>query len=264
MSLPGGGLVYEPGQMWCSFFGCLTTGQFPAPTWVNWSALSGRMDQACNAVNTSAYPAYEGNVLKSLTLNMPLAIHWNGATTVQGVRTGTSMAPFFSTDPLGTDNLRKVAELTGSNPLFPVYLATGLPVATKQVTDPLDDLKAQLPAGTLDQQEQQGAATFLQTWQHLDTVTDVRPITYYGKSFTHQCGFFGCSTVPLVQPMLMPPTTMTGPACFTPPLGVNTVPSYTGASTYTTFRYHYGATTVSEGHEVGNVQDKPLLRTDHE
>jgi len=262
-ALPGGGLLYEPGQMWCTPFGCLTSGQYPAPSWVNWSGLGGRMDAGCNIVNNVAYPKYEANVLKSLALNMPLAIHWNGATTVQGVRTGTSMAPFFALDPLGTENLKKVAELTSKNPLFPVYLTTGLPAAAPGVTDALDDLKAQLPAGTVDQQEYQGAATFMQTWQHLDTVIDARPITYYGKSFWHYC-LFGCSTVPTVQPMLMPPTTMNGPTCFTPPQGVNNVPSYTGTSTYTTFRYHYGVTTVSEGKEVGNVQGTPLLRTDHE
>ncbi|ASN83291.1 hypothetical protein [Deinococcus ficus] len=259
--------TYEPGHTWCSAIGCVSNNSFafnPLPAWTDWSKLAERMDNACNNINNNAYKNYQKEVLLSLGKNMPTAIHWDGVAALKGDRSGTTMAPFYSTS---TGNAQQVLEIGKKNALFPGYVYSGLPSGTPDVLAKLDDLKRELPAGFLQEQEIQGAATFFQTWQKFDTFIDPRPVPYYVKSyFTYISILPPGKTTSLYAtfPLTMVPSNVTATKCTTPRLGVNSVPGYGGLTTYTTWRYHYGATTVSESRTVPNVTGNPTLRVDSE
>ncbi|GGB73812.1 hypothetical protein GCM10008019_32510 [Deinococcus soli (ex Cha et al. 2016)] len=251
---------YVPGVRQClPLIGCISSPNYPQPISVNWGSLAARLQEACAAANKGETTEYQKQNLASLTKNFPTAIHWNGAMTVTGVRSGTSMAPIYT--PLGS-NLTSVANITKTDPRFPVYLNGLLPMdpgtafqKSKPGVPDLEVLKRYLEMGNLDEQESQGEAAFFQTWQQLDTLNDFRPLRYWAKAL--QCSLFACTPIPVLLPT---PVAFVTPATCTVPAGG----PRTGSTNINQFRYRWGVVSVPEGYAVPNVTGTPVLRVDKE
>ncbi|TDE84987.1 MULTISPECIES: hypothetical protein [Deinococcus] len=250
--------TYVPGVRVCTIFGCVATPKYPQPISISWGTLAARLRAVCDAANRGETADYQKQNLASLAKNAPLAIHWNGVESVAGMRSGTTMAPFYT---LGS-NLDSVANIAKTDARFPVYLSGRLPLdATTLLSNgktgvpDLEVLKRYLEPGNLEEQEAQGEAAFLQAWQQLDTLNDVRPLRYWAKAM--QCTLLSCIPTPV---MLLAPSVFVTPAsCNVPSTVVRT-----GSTNLNQYRYRWGVVSVPEGYTVPNVVGSPVLRTDKE
>lgn len=250
--------TYIPGTRFCTPFGCVATAQYPQPTTISWDALAARLQAACEGANRGETTDYQKQNLLSLSKNAPLAIHWDGVAKVGGVRSGTTMAPFYA---LGS-NLASVANIASTDPRFPIYLSGQLPLDPSAILNKdkpgvpdLEVLKRYLEPGNLEEQEAQGEAAFLQAWQQLDTLNDFRPLRYWAKAM--ECTFQGCVPIPV---MLFAPNVVATPVgCHVPSSALRT-----GTTTLNQYRYRWGVVSVPEGYTVPNVVGTPVLRTDKE
>lgn len=258
--------MYEPARIE-TVYGApvFTSGTYPAPAYVNWPEIAKRTQEAANKAHKKEYPDYQKAQAQALATFLPTSIHWDGAMNLLsgGQRSGTSMAPYFDIDP--TKRLKTIADISASNAQFPIYIQGGLALGdpsdksdaeTAPGLKSLEALKRQLPAGPILQQEREGSATFLQTWQQLDTVTDYRPLNYWIKSLVCNTTIFPPSRVCIPTPFAVPiaPMVVTTPGAVVPP-----APG-TGSTVFTLHRYRYGNVTIPEGHYIPNTYNKPVLR----
>ena len=258
---------------------------------INWGRLYQRTNAAGTAATREYYPLYQKDTALSLAKNLPTAIHWDGAFLPSGgTRSGATIAPYYSLPALpkpgqapnvpgicpltspaaASQHDRDVCTLAAKNPLFAAYLKglglvdpsdVGAVVTANK--DPhsvgdknLEDLKRQVSAGTFSQQQKEGMATFLHTWQQLDTVVDARPLNYWTPNAV--CVNFVCTHYATPNPI----SSVTVTPVSATALATNTIGS--GSTLYTSFRYRFGSQTTPEGHLIPGVTGHPVMRIDNE
>jgi len=254
--------IYIPGVQTCAFGGCLGTWNYPSPLYVNWPALSARMQAACTSASQSYTDVYVKNITDALVKNMPLAVSWDGFLNVH-TQNGKPTSGVVMTPVIGeTTVLPSAAKIAQKDPRFAAYFAipfktitTGFVPGVGQTANTagisaLEDLKRGLAPGTLAEQEEHGYTTLFQTWTSLDAVVDYRPTIFWASSVT--CYLFGpCIPAPL--PLTAPDVLSTGPACTVPNAGSQGA----GTTTLTDARFHHAYVSVPESYPIPNLSGDP-------
>ena len=271
------GNVYEMSIKWVVGPFAGTIG--PAVTTViNWSPLYQRLNTAGTQATKKYYTDYQKNTALSLAKNLPTAIHWDGAFLPSGgTKSGATIAPFYAFpvvpqpgQTLLSDHDKDVLDAAKKNPQFPLYLGgMGLPIVNNimaaaapnkdvhSVGDKnMEELKRTIRAGTFQQQQKEGMATFLHTWQQMDMLVDARPLIYWTPNQT--CINFVCTSIATPNPISsvnVTPVTATA-------IPTNTIGS--GTTIFETFRYRWGVQTTPEGHILPGTTNHPVMRVDNE
>ncbi|GGJ48111.1 hypothetical protein [Deinococcus roseus] len=173
-----------------TIIGGITGNNYPQPLYLNINRTKSRMVEACNKMMQEEYPEYLANVAKILAEAMPLAIHWDGLASFDGLKSGVIFQPVASYTPQPTQIAELAANSENKNAL-PYYIDKTLPRLNTDLDVRLqkragewrlEELKRWLKPATVLENERFGYVTLFQVWNEIETVVDARPNIYHYHS----------------------------------------------------------------------------------